>query len=363
MLSAAEASRRLSESDPRLPDLPVVLDDDLRAEALGAPSAIERIRYKPGTAVVAAVRGPDGPVWIASYAAPDKLEKTRRRAAVVRGGVRQLSAVTMTGPAHADRLLAPRVRRLLEAEPALLRESAVLRYNPHRRLLLRWRGHALKIAAGDDGTGAEVAARLARAGMPVLPPRRVQKGATSTPWWGDGDLSTRPDAELERRAGAALAAVHSASLGAVAPPAVDPAERARCAADAVAILLPELEARATRVARRLAALLTDPERVVAHGDLSPDQVLTDGRSVRLIDFDRAVSAPAALDLGSHLAAGGTQALIDGYREAGGRADPRAVRSWQALAQLQRAAEPFRTGHPDWPARTTAALESAEELLT
>nr|WP_324288001.1 phosphotransferase [Agrococcus sp. SL85] len=102
--------------------------------------------------------------------------------------------------------------------------------------------------------------------------------------------------------------------------------------------------------------------MLSHGDWSPDQVLVDGGAVRIVDLDRVCTAPPERDLGSWLASGGPTAMLEGFADAGGGWDERALGAWRALAGLERAAEPFRRGVADWPASVAARLASAEEAL-
>ncbi|GAA3653592.1 phosphotransferase family protein [Microbacterium marinilacus] len=352
--------------DPALPELGALLDPVRRADLMGAPTEVVRVRWKPGSSVVIALRDssggfagwPHGLGWVVSYADAVKLPKTRRRAAAVGAPTIRLGETTVAGPAHGDRLLAPRVRTLLDERPDLMGGSTALRYNPHRRLLLRAGGDVVRLSA-HGSRGDEVAARLAELDLPVLAPRALAPSVSSTPWWGDGDLAVCPDPVAARHAGAALALLHSSDPAVAPGRRIDAGEIARAAAAAVSRLLPPLAARARRAAERLATAPATPA-VLVHGDFSPDQVLTDGRRVRLIDFDRAAAGPAEADLGSFLATGGSPALVDGYRDGGGRVDEAALRAWRALAELQRAVEPFRAGASDWPDRVASALARCEE---
>lgn len=351
---AGDAVAALAARDAALPGLAVVLDDERRAEAFGERLEIERLRYKPGAAILAAARGAAGDRrWIASYADPEKLAKSADRARRAGATTFAPTAAVLAGPAHADRLLARHVTRHYGERAATLGGALVVRYNPLRRLVVRDGEAAVKFAAEEPPLAA--AAALASAGVPVLAPARLGDGVTSTPWWG-AELGASP--ELAARAGAVLAEIHRAEAPEL--PGADPAGDARAAAEAVAAVLPGLGDRARSAAGRIARGPFGRRRVFCHGDFSADQVLSDGTDIRIIDLDRAQIAAPESDLGSFLACGGDPALLAGYRSAGGRYDLAAVRNQRALATLRRAIEPFRTAAPDWPALVEAELARAEE---
>ncbi|MGW8481801.1 phosphotransferase [Microbacterium sp. NPDC055903] len=359
-MTATAAVIDLAARDPALPDLALVLDDERRSAAFGARTVIERVRYKPGASIVAAVRTPDEALWwCASYADPAKLDKSDSRARAHGAETRRLSERALAGAAHGDRLLAARIRRAIGDRDAIDR-TRMLRYNPLRRLVVRAGDRAVKITAGD---AAPVAAQaLAATGAAVLAPERVGDGAWAYPWWGLGDAAdpTLGTAPVLAAAGASLAAMHAVPRASIPLPVIDAAAAAAEAAEAIATLLPSLRARAMRLAAALAVL--DGPRVPSHGDWSADQILTDGTEVRIIDLDRATLAPPEHDLGSYLAAGGDPAHVDGYLAAGGRVSPRALESWAAFGVLRRATEPFRIGDPSWPCLVEQALRRAESIL-
>jgi hypothetical protein len=113
--------------------------------------------------------------------------------------------------------------------------------------------------------------------------------------------------------------------------------------------------------------------VLLHGDFSADQVVVrpDGGPA-LLDLDEACWGPAAYDLAGAAAAwwvaGGTGALAlvgqlqEGYRRLAPLPSLEQLRVRTAAHLLRRAAEPFRTGRPDWPARVRAAVDEARALL-
>ncbi|NQX15824.1 phosphotransferase family protein [Rathayibacter sp. VKM Ac-2857] len=360
----------LARRDPALPALAELLDPRRLADALGHPLRVTRRRWKRAADVVVAFDAPDGPGWIASYADPAKLAKTRERAARVGVELREHPALAaLSGPAHADRELSPTLRRLERSEPGLLERSRVLRHNPHRRLVLADGSRVVKIvprgAAAAVAEVARVQAELAARGVPVLAPTVLGSGAASTPWWGEGDLAEQPSAGAAEAAGAALARLHE--VRGVRVPAGSRDEVAT-AVRALADLAPGLAPRLERLVATLGAPrdATPARSVVVHGDFSADQVLV-GDGVRLIDFDRVRLDEPERDLGGLLAAEApgsalAEALLEAYRAAGGAVDEAALRRRTASGVLLRAVEPFRTALPDWRERLDDAVTRAEEVL-
>ena len=364
-LSAADAVAALVLRDETLPDLALVLDEEQRSRALGSMK-VERVRYKPGAAAVAALRAPDGDLhWLVTYSDPEKLRKSIRRAEHAGARPAQPSPRTLIGPAYTDRLLVGAVGRMFGTESPMFGGTRVLRYNPLRRLVLHDHEHerVLKLTARPQTSA--VAGLLAEHGLPVLASQRLTDDAWASAWWGEGDLGepSRPEAEeqaLTTIAGAVLAGIHSIPHEAVPLRPLDVVATARGAARAVTTLLPHLERRARAVAARIGGI--DGPPVLAHGDWSADQVLVHDGDVRIIDLDRATIAPRAYDLGHYRAAGGHPAMLAGYRSAGGAVDDDALHRATALAMLERAVEPFRTGHPAWPARVESNVRDAERAL-
>ncbi|WP_159500665.1 phosphotransferase family protein [Microbacterium sp. 18062] len=374
----AEAARALAARDPGLPAVGVLLDPYRLAEAAGETVGVTRMRYKPGASIALAVDDGGERRWIAAYADPVKLQKTRRRAQRAGYDVVPVRGVDggLSGPAYADRELVSTVHRLRRTHPELVDDAVILRHNPHRRLVLRAGRKVVKIAAEAPTAGRiAVLSTLAAAGVPVLVPDAPAPGVTTTSWWGDGDLASAPSPDAAAAAGAALAALHR--VDAVRPPAGSAAEP-RTAIRALAVLSPAAAERAAALALALAALPAGGPAVMLHGDLTADQVLVGGEGVRLIDFDRLGSGPPERDLGSFVAGERLRARADGrspadadrlcapfldaYRAAGGSPDDDAVRRWTAAAVLLRAAEPFRQARPDWRTGIEAALDVAEEAL-
>ncbi|MCM6764292.1 aminoglycoside phosphotransferase family protein [Rathayibacter sp. ZW T2_19] len=356
----------LARRDPALPALAQLLDARRLDDALGGAVHVTRRRWKRGADVVVAFDGPAGPGWIASYADPAKLDKTRERARRVGVVLREHPGLlAVSGPVRADRELSPSVRRLERLEPGLLERARLLRHNPHRRLVVAEASRVVKIVTPGAAASVVEVARVQRAladrGVPVLVPTVIGSGASSTPWWGDGDLTERRSELAAARAGTALARLHA--VRGVPVPAGSGDEVAT-AVRALVDLVPGLAPRLERLASGLAG--AGPRSAVVHGDFSADQVLV-GDGVRLIDFDRVRADEPERDLGGLLAAEPPSsalgaALLEAYRTAGGAVDPAALRRRTASAVLLRAVEPFRTALPDWRERVEAALARAEGVL-
>ncbi len=357
------AAAELASRDRAVPALDVLIDPEALADVLGESVSVDRVRYKPGNSVVAAVTVAGERRWVASYAVPVKRAKTIERAAQLGYAVSDLPGHPgiLTGHAYADRELHHAIRALRRKRAALLADAEILRHNPHRRLVLRSGDFLVKVASHDAGSVAMPAA-LAWQGVPVVTSSRVARGVTTTPWWGAGDLANSPKAESAASTGRALAVLHSASLPAT--PMLDARGALSGAVDAVVTLLPAEGGRARALAHRIR--LDGGAPVVSHGDFSPDQVLVGAeQEVRLIDFDRACLASPERDLGSFAAVAPTpvtEGLLTAYREAGGAVDGGSLAHWTAYALLLGAVEPFRRVDPDWPAALTRALDRAEALL-
>ncbi|WP_369052055.1 phosphotransferase family protein [Kineococcus terrestris] len=396
MSAATDGAVRGAEGalDPALPALAPALDDArLRGwaarhgVALPAGARVDRLRWKPGTSVRAAVDpGDGGPWWLLLGYGPGAWGKAGKdlRAAAGRPRAVDPAARAVLVPAAADRGL-PALRR--HADLAAARPLA---HNPARRAVL-----AVGAAARGDGDGGLVAkvhadtataarsvraaALAARAGVAVPAARlrdahvaeqellagaALDAGGTAVGdevagevagllrgWWA-ADPADLPG--LPVLAPAALAAsVRAALTGPLALPAADLA-RAR-----------DLARRWQRAADRHPDVLAP--RVPAHGDLSADQVLRapDGRLV-LLDLDRAAVAPAGWDAAGWRAAA-TAAVPAGEDVVGDVAGavlpgPAPHPLLVAAAAALRLPEPFRRRRPDHTARAGALLALAGRAL-
>ena len=218
----------------------------------------------------------------------------------------------------------------------------VVRYPRAGRCVLRYR---LAVGAGGPGelrhpvtfgkvyaddSGAEVAAsslrllrrELAAAGAPVVVPRPLAvvaplrlvltEALAGRPGLPDLLRKSADEASLSaavRTAARVAAAVHACSPSGAALPVRTPAgERAATQRELASLepLWPEAVARLRQGAARAMEATEDLEAphapVLAHGDLTPGQLLLDGSAVAgLVDVDTLCLAEPALDLGRFLA--------------------------------------------------------------
>ncbi|MET3812257.1 aminoglycoside phosphotransferase family protein [Arthrobacter sp. UYEF3] len=419
-----EADCSLAGRDGRLPCLAVVLDDDLLSDVLAEPVRITRVRYKPGTsALVAFSRTLDGQEtygWALTTARNVKLDGRAEKSERHGGGMRLMrvpvphaDAVIAVGGIGDDWALDRNLRwlagpgleqlggmrrpgsGLLGSGAGLLSGYAmVLRYKPKRRVVLLKQDQdppiVIKTAAHPIAENADrLQQRLRQYGVPVLPMLGGADcrahGTSASPRWGDRDLTAGDDPESARRAGEALARLHSipveddAGLAAGSEDLVGRQLAVTCAM--VATLVPALEVRAARVAARIRhrfEVAMDDDggpAVVVHGDFSADQVLVGGSEVRLIDFDRARAGVPEADLGSFAAVeemsrwrGNTPSqprsasLLEGYVLAGGRFRPGTTDVWAALRLFAGSVDPFRDRAPEWAADMSRHIDRAWELV-
>lgn len=406
----------------------LLADPGRLSELVGEPVRPGRLRLKPGTSASASLLDPGSGIpvgWARLVPAgdPAKSRNAVRRASrlglrvrvrEVRG-VGEAPVLLLTGPVAADPRLHRAITRLAEVvgRPALRRLGpAVVRYNPHRRLVLRHCSDAdaadvaLRLTADPQRQLARLHRSLARAGVPVLEPLAgpgpawsgsPSRWLTAWPWHGTSDLLGATAAVREpaaRAAGAALARLHRVPSQLLRD---DPGtcllpEESGVLVDDLAAVDAGLGARAAALGEAVRLRLLEPDAraaagspVLVHGDFSPDQVVLDepaahsgpaGLDVRLIDLDHWAIGHAPQDLASFaavelLGTGGpgtglplTAALLAGYRRAGGEApdDPAALGPWTARALLDRVTEPLRRACPDWADQVAARLDLVEEVL-
>lgn len=138
----------------------------------------------------------------------------------------------------------------------------------------------------------------------------------------------------------------------------------------IGALLPSMEAFATALCRRLAAVLTARDGMVTttHGSFHDDQVLVGDAGVELIDTDGAMVAPPHSDVGhflSYLSAEGSddayRLFLDRYLSAGvcRRAD---YLLFEAASLLRWSTLPFRELRPDWLEAVEDRVRSAAARL-
>jgi hypothetical protein len=302
--------------------------------------------------------------------------------------------LVLVAPLTADPRLTSALRVM--SRPFLVVEhgesSEVLRYRPHRRLVVRVDGAAgpLAVVRGYPAPAAPTmlaACRaLTEAGVPVARLHGLRRGGRLAVFEHLPGVaaSDGTDPALLASAGALLARVH-----AVAPQpglaVFDCVRVSHGSVRAVHALVPDCAALARAVVRcsldRLAAA-QDGGAVTAHGDFSADQLLVQGSGVCLLDLDRAAADGPSGDPASWFAA----EAVAGRWEAG--ADPRealaplldalvrhgpsqqatrtrrhldqTLRARTALALLARVAEPFRLRAPGtaWAERCRGLVEGA-----
>lgn len=361
-----------------------LLDNAALSGIFGHEVSVQHVRVKSGRSVHVAWRtcsGSDTPVWGWAEATsdPDKVRKAVLRQELTREPVevrRNGGAFLVTGGMRGDRDLA---KELVAARRAVGEDVAwdVVRYNPGKRVVAvvdAGGGPAALRVSRRTTTLVDASQRWLGAGVSTLVPVAVGGRGTAslTPWWGDGDLHEHPEPELALRTGAMLGALHGQTRGRDWPGGSLPQPPPDVTAEGLHQVAPWLSERVTAISSRLTMLLaaaarTDP--VWLHGDLSPDQVLhdTDG-AIRLIDLDRAGSGPAALDVGSWLAAcaaTGREQLAEpflaGYSSFSD-VDEQAVVVAETLAQFRAAVDPFRKLRPDWPGEITRRIALAEAAL-
>ena len=378
-----------------------VLDADRLSELLQRPVRAARLRIKPEVSVLVSLTdrstgltvGWARLLWPVSHSKAAQAERLATRLGLAQPpvtlpldeGLLLQSGEVLTDPKLAQPLAQARDLGVLGAWEA----RDVLRYNPSRRLVLRDGSTVLRLRAGAGGPADDVHRTLSGL-LPVpglLDSQAVARceGRVSVQQWcgdtnladfyadnADGPATAQSLKEASRCVGALLAELHSC-VGQLPAGLIDrlphqpPGFRdlAEVHARQLDVLAPELARRVRAVGDMLPSLLTGTP-VLAHGDVSPDQVLYEYSTGRiwLTDFDRVRLAPAAMDLGSYLAEAPPSqrhALLEGY--ATHRPVPGAEElGWAiALSRLARLADPLRRAHPSWRERIGADLTAIERI--
>ncbi|WGW13474.1 phosphotransferase [Saxibacter everestensis] len=372
------ADSRLLVADPDLPALRPVLDPEVLCALVGYPAVVSRIRYKPGTSIVAKLSHDAGGAddWIAGYAphALAKLEKLGDGARVLQ--LPDGPGYAAVGPLRADRALHRPLRRLES-------DWQLVRYNPNRRAVLRVESRfgqlAVKVTRPSQQADAAVTSHLSASHDWVLPPvagyAGADHGVTATSWWGKANLADLPETKTAETAGRALAAIH----GGAAPdwlPLRQPSRlshRLHNQLKAIKHILPDSLGAATASLGRISGRISElPQSTgLVHGDFSADQVLVDDAEVRFVDFDRAMAGPQLMDLGSFAAAAIlddqeflTAGLLEGYAAGGGGTSFRMddLAAWTAFGVALRLLEPFRDRESGWDEQLRHRLDLIDGLL-
>lgn len=405
------ADRDLVQREDALPGLAALLDPAAILERLRPHWPTNHLttaepfylRYKPGTGCLAGYRlGGDGAAIVLTVHArrPDAVDKLsnhleKRGTSGGREGARLVLPDALAVTVYPDDRRLPKLRRLLRdggaeglaADIGLAAPCGIepLRYRPERRLVARLRdangAHAAaKFYRRDDYAAAVANAEAFVASGELIVPRvrgRSDRYCAVVSTWVDGRPLTAGPAGLAR-AGTALALLHRQSPGRLRPIAAAAQGRALCdLAEYLAALWPPLGKQARRVASRLAAALVAApgDAVAQHGDFHLDQLVDAGDAVGIVDFDEAGVGAAGWDAGNligHLIVGdlptlanraedGQDALLDGYRRAGGRLSVDDLRLHTAQGVFRLAGRPFRERQPDWPERIEQILATAERL--
>lgn len=402
-MRSAEAHALLSAHDRALPGLATLLDDAALSERLGAPSTRTYLRYKTGTNAIALV-DVDGRAAIA-HASPAGAGPKRAKALENAAPGDVLLDAPQEGllvlDAMADRRL-PALQHVVRAgrvAPWLAERGhpvdpqaspLTLAHKPARR----WVGSlpltgerageqvVLRAYLRDEFDAALTAHDLidsSRCSSVRLPRvlRTHRRGLIALEHLPGRTLDASVDASTLRRLGAGLGDLHAA--GPADLPRADRRE-VNPGLDVIApVLGAAVDAAADVHAAASAALRPSPGSVI-HGDLSLDQVIADGDSLGIIDLDRVRIGNPLDDIASLLAVAGLQALSSGGAGAGAAVIERLrgpfvdghASTWTgpggddfgprtALALLDRAGEPFRTGRPDWPEITCELIGLAGAL--
>ena len=377
-----------------------MLDADRLSERLQRPVRADRLRIKPEVSVLVSLtdwstgltEGWARLLWPVSHSKAAQAERLAASLGLqppvtlpLDEGLLLQSGEVLTDPKLAQPLAQATGLGVLGAWEA----RDVLRYNPSRRLVLRDGSTVLRLRAGAGGPADDV--HRALSGLLPVPGlldsqavARCEGRVSVQQWCGDTNLadvyaddadraaSAQGLKEASRRVGALLDELHSC-VGQLPAGLIDrlphqpPSFRdlAEVHARQLDVLAPELARRVRAVGDMLPSLLTGTP-VLAHGDVSPDQVLYEYSTGRiwLTDFDRVRLAPAAMDLGSYLAEAPPSqrhALLEGY--ATHRPVPGAEElGWAiALSRLARLADPLRRAHPSWRERIGADLTAIERI--
>lgn len=360
-----------------------ILDPDSLGTLCGFPVILLRLRVKPGASVAVAWRhaglrsdderaeAPSNHGWAALYSSADKVRGAIRRAE--RSGAALLAHPSASSAVLAGGLVSdPQLTRPLTVvsdRTAPNEAMRVLAYKPAVRATVHLprRGVVLRVAGSPMTRLTRIAQACGDASVPTLDvtPWGHRNTVTATPHWGDGDLARTRMAQGARRAGRAIAALHAADPAAW--PAARPLPDLLPVARQLVGVRPAWEERVRALYEELSArtpVVRGPG-VPLHGDLSPDQVLHDERSIRLIDFDRAALGPAGADLGTWEAACeelGTPELAEAFRAGYGAVPADERRYWVARAHFSRALEPLKSCQVSWPVQVAECLARAERAL-
>jgi aminoglycoside phosphotransferase (APT) family kinase protein len=186
-------------------------------------------------------------------------------------------------------------------------------------------------------------------------------------------LSGAAAGDVTRAVGAALRALHDAPPPdglPLRPDAQAQAAETLRTAEVLAVLPPAVGQRlrdgVDRALDQLSRWPVEPG-TATHGDLKCENVLVDGRSLRLLDFDRCGTGDPAADVGKFLAdlrwwtGGDGTGLGDVFLQRYGTAEPGRLaraRAYESLFLLRMAARRVQLQDPDWGRRAARTVEVA-----
>jgi ABC-type multidrug transport system fused ATPase/permease subunit len=270
------------------------------------------------------------------------------------------------------------VRYLASAE-APVAESPdgpeVLGYKPASRAVLRFGGSILKAYAKERQFDAALTGLSTSAGEPSLCTPRLVAGIQDLRLTAQEvvpGITPGNAIDAAGQAGAFLRTLHTCEFAGLAPtlPAHQLSEADRHARLA-GVVVPELAERLHALIYQLTRRLpVDVPLVAAHGDFHVDQLIVNGDSHVVIDFDGMCMAPAALDVATYAAdvVRGRGADLERVlavlhplcESLGGIPD--CIEWYLSTAILCRSTHPFRSQAPNWPERVRATVEAAEGVL-
>lgn len=422
-MTAHALEQALIAADSPLPGLALLLDPTQLLAALRqlAPFTHARtlrtryLRYKPGTSCVLAleIEAGDGEAqhWFAKAMSPARFAESwahPKRQAMVSAGHPYAplaladQAIMLQHPSQ-DRDIrylslfwdeqqrAALLQRWLPGEtPGSDIHWHFLRYKPGRRCVVGIYRDTVPLAvvrctsAKEYGTMLQGCATGSALGQLELLGLDGHQRMAATRWTPgqslDRLLNTADMPELIRKAGKALAAVHTAAFTPALQRKLDDILRpVRREQQSLAVIYPQMQMRFERSAALLEQHIErfSAPPTVLHGDFSADQVVvTPDASLRIIDWDRSASGHPFNDLGTFIARLEMDVIegllsrdqADCAREAllAGYCDARTISldglEWYIVqALLCLATEPFRQRATDWPLRIERLLTRVEQL--
>ena len=200
-------------------------------------------------------------------------------------------------------------------------EVDVLRYRPHQRCVLRYRGRG-RTVIGKVYRRPEDAQRVWREtralqGVLLAKPLALVDGSLllvehlEGRSWLDALLAAQGTEEWLRAAAEVCARLHGAASGSGDPHTLaSELAQLRRRIERMAPAAPELAAEASAVLDRL-VIAEPPQLTLVHGDFKPDQLVVTRGGLAVLDFDRVGPGDPAVDLGNFIAQLHREALVGG----------------------------------------------------